>query len=216
LDKTGNPHLICAVCKDADKLRGSSDETDRKHGNSIHRKEVFLFNAVLQDPKTKLRSMTDDGKPDIRILPAHNTVFVGISAIMGGDGQDEFARGDITKVKEGYDVLLTRPAPTGGERWKVTCASKSSPLLKTKAEVTAWGYWPELLVDLEKFVSNDMKTAEEIHKLYHGTEMKTAPAQSGSKAHEEGPEDPEPTGDLAEDTPGEETEEAAPWGMDFE
>lgn len=200
-DKKSKPHDVCPICKRADELRGSADQTDRKAGNSLYRKEVFLYNAVLRDPETKKRALVD-GKPDVRILPAQNTIYVGIANIMGGDGQDEFARGDITKTTDGYDVLLTRPVAGGGERWKTQCASKPSPFL-TKEETKEWGFWPELLHDLEKFVQEDMKSKAELHKLYFGTD---APGDSGpsKKSVAEGSGPPQP-----------ESEEEG-WGMDGE
>ena len=115
------------------------------------------------------------------VLPAHGTVFVGISNIMTGGGEDEFARGDISDPKEGYDIMLTRPVGGGADRWKVDCAPKPSPMI-TPEEREAWGKWMELLVNLPDWVKSEMKTYDEIYKDFHKTSPNPQPQTAGVPA----------------------------------
>ena len=176
---TLDSNAACPVCARSDELRQSPDSTDRKEGNEIAAKEVFLFNAITKDANTKKRALTEEGLPDIRIMVAHGTVFVGITEIMFGGGEDDFARNDITNVKEGYDIKLSRPA-SGGDRWKVDCSPNKTPLI-TEEERAAWPKdWVTLLVDLPAFVKSEMKTCEEVYKLFYGhaPEEAAKPAQT--------------------------------------
>lgn len=177
-------HSLCPICEASHRLKESPDTDDKKYGKELDRKEVFLFNAVARDSNTKRRMLTSDGAPDIRVLPAHGTVFVGISNIMTGGGEDEFARGDISDPKDGYDIMLTRPVGGGADRWKVDCAPKPS-LMITADEREAWAKWMELLVNLREWVESEMKTYDEIYKDFH----KSAPSGQTAGA----PTTPTPT-----------------------
>lgn len=167
---TFDSNASCPVCDASEEHRQSFDQEDKKYGAEIGRKEIFLFNAIAKDTATKKRALTDEGVPDIRVMVAHGTVFVGITDVMFGGGDEEFARNDITNVREGYDIMLTRPAiGGGGDRWKVSCAPKPSPLV-TEEERVSWPKdWVTLLVDLPTFVRNEVKSYDELYKLFHGT-----------------------------------------------
>ena len=172
-------HSLCPICEASHRLKESPDTDDKKYGKELDAKEVFLFNAVARDPNTKLRALTSDGIPDIRVLPAHGTVFVGISNIMTGGGEDEFARGDVSDPKDGHDIMLTRPVGGGADRWKVDCAPKSSPMI-TGEEREAWGKWMELLVDLRVWVESEMKTYSELYTDFHKTAPSGKPQATGA------------------------------------
>lgn len=230
----------CPVCEESERLKKSHDPDDKKYGTEIARKEVFLFNAIIKDPNTKKRMLTEDGAPDIKVLVAHGTVFIGISDVMFGGGEEEFARGNITNVKEGYDIKLSRPAGGGGDRWKVDCAPNKSPLI-TDEERAAWGKeWVTLLINLPEWVKAEIKEYAELFKLYHGSEpaaeapatapSKAAPAPATaaapspapakrSKAAQTAPAPaapaPEPEGDGFDSPPAAAPETEAPWGFDL-
>ena len=208
--KTLDKKAACPVCEGVTQLRSSPDPDDKALASAHEAREVFLFNVISKDPKTKLRRLTEEGAPDIRILVAHNTIFLGISNIMTGGGDDEFARGDVSNPKEGYDLLFTRPSG-GGDRWKVDSAPKSTPLY-TADEKAPWKNWVPQLIDIEEWLKEEMKGYDELHKSYHGT-----PAGAASPSPEA--EEEAPTGDLAEGEPGdgaeEQEESEQPWGFDL-
>lgn len=174
LPKDIDPTKLCPICDASEKLRGSPDSQDKKYGNDLAKGEVFLFNAVARDPVTKRRMLDDQGHPDIRVLPAQGTIFVAISNIMTGGGEAEFGRGDITNVKEGYDIKLTRPQGQG-QRWAVEVAPNATAMV-TPEERAVWGQWHMQLINLVDWVAAEMKPAEELHKLYYGAEA-GAPAE---------------------------------------
>lgn len=155
----------CPICEAAASLRASSEESDRKLSKRIEAKEVFLFNFVIGG--TGRRALTEDGKPDIRVLPASGTIYVGITSIMLGGEDAEFARGDISDIKEGYDVKLSRPA-SQGDRWKVDAAPKATPLL-TQAEFQAWSGWMDLLHDIPGVLEKETKSYDDLYTAFYGT-----------------------------------------------
>lgn len=208
LDRKG----ACPVCEGVSELRSSPDPEDKKLASEHDAREVFLFNVISKDPNTKKRRLIEDGSPDIRVLVAHNTIFLAISAIMTGGGDDEFARGDVSNPKDGYDLLFTRPSG-GGDRWKVDPAPKSTPLI-TADEKDSWKNWVTKITNLEEWIKEEMKSYDEIHKEYHGTSS----ASAGTTEPDIGDE---PKGDLQETseetvTPEvEEEENEQPWGFDL-
>lgn len=209
--KTLDRKAACPVCEGVAQLRSSPDPDDKKLSGEHDAREVFLFNVIAKDNNTKKRRLAEDGSPDVRVLVAHNTIFLGISNIMTGGGDDEFARGDISNPKEGYDLLFTRPSG-GGDRWKVDAAPKATPLI-TAEEKPAWSNWVNQLINLQEWLKEEMKGYDELHKSYHGT-----PAGSSSSATEQDEPQPE-TEDPGEEaeTPEatEEEESEQPWGFDL-
>jgi hypothetical protein len=180
-DPKASPHAICPICEEADRLRNSPNPDDKKFGNSIARSEVFLFNAVMRDPGTKRRALTEEGAPDIRVLCAPPTIYVRLSDIMTGGGDEAFARGDITDIREGHDVMLTRPHG-GGDRWQTECAPNKTTLY-TPEEADHWrGAWVDCLTNLEEWVKAELKTYKELYKTYHGSDPEEAPASPAAPA----------------------------------
>ncbi len=165
--KTFDRNAPCPLCQATAKLKESPDPQDRSYGSDLARTEVFLFNAVAKDLKTRRCALTEAGVPDIRVLCAQKTIFVGISNIMTGGGRNKLARGDITNHRQGYDIKLTRPAVDSGDRWKVNCAPKPSPIC-AEDEKEAWKDWPNLLIELPQWVASGMKSCEVLHKAYFG------------------------------------------------
>lgn len=211
LDKKG----ACPVCEGVAQLRTSPDPDDKKLAGEHDAREVFLFNMISKDPNTKKRRLAEDGSPDIRILVAHNTIFLGISNIMTGGGDDEFARGDVSNPKEGYDLLFTRPSG-GGDRWKVDPAPKSTPLY-TADEKSAWGNWVTKLHDLQEWLKEEMKGYDELHKEYHGTSAEGASRPEQEEPAEGAVEEPghDQAGEGEGEGAGEEEGSGAPWGFDL-
>ncbi len=163
--KTFDRNAPCPLCRASLKLRESPDQQDRRYGSDLARTEVFLFNAVAKDLKTRRCALTEAGVPDIRVLYAQKTIFVGISNIMTGGGRNKLARGDITNHRQGYDIKLTRPAVDSGDRWKVNCAPKPSPIC-AEDEKAAWEDWPNLLIDLPGWVASWMSSYESLYLVY--------------------------------------------------
>ena len=166
--KTFDEQAPCALCDASQELQQSPDKADREAGKRIQAKKAFLFNAVLGGPGK--RHLTDDGKPDIRVLPMGNTLFVSVCGFMTG-GDDEasaaFARGDISDPRDGYDLLLVRPKADSGERWTAQCAPQPSPLYAA-AEAPAWAGWMDRLVDIPAMVEREVKGYDALYERYFG------------------------------------------------
>jgi gp32 DNA binding protein like len=160
----------CPVCEAAVALRAGGAD-DRALAKRIGAKEIFLYNIVIRAAQFK-----DDGTPDVRILRAGGTVFTAITNLITGqrdeeDGGDpnedpeKYALGDISDPWEGYDIKVARPAAQA-ERYGVTAARKSTRLYEP-ADKAKWGKWYELLWNLEKDVTDNVKSYEEIEKLLY-------------------------------------------------
>ena len=149
--RTYDKNALCPLCQASRKLRESPDPQDRECGWGLASREVFLFNAVARNSNTGRCALTDARAPDIGVFCAQKTIFAGISNIMTGGKKNEFARGDITNPRHGYDIKLTRPAEPG-DRWKVECVPEPSPIFEDD-EKAAWKDWPSLLIDLPAWVA---------------------------------------------------------------
>ncbi len=173
--RTLDPEAECAVCQSATVLMASGSKEDRDFGKRIQAREVFIFNAVVGDP----RKVAQDGLADIRPLSCPGTVFNGISDIMTGGDNAQFARGDITHPREGYDLVFKRPVGGGGDRWTVQVAPEPSPLYKP-AQAAAFKGWVTRLIDLEEMLQKETKDSAGIFRAYYGRdpepgEVKGAP-----------------------------------------
>ena len=187
--KTLDQDAACPLCEASEQLAASAEKSDRDLAKRIGSKEVFLFNAILGgDGK---RAMNDQGKPDIQLLPAPGTIYVGITGIMLGGEDDSFARGDITHPSEGYNIKLSRPAQMG-DRWKVDAAAKPSPLI-SDSERQAFSGWMDLLIDIPALLEKEVKSYEDLYQAFHG--VAAPPAGGAPEGGEEG------TGDLPDDLP---------------
>jgi hypothetical protein len=167
--KTLDPQATCPICVSSAVLLQSASKEDREYGKRISAKEVFIFNAVVGNP----RKLGDDKLADIRIIACSGTQYNKISDIMNGGQtieQQQFARGDITHPSLGYDLLFNRPMGGGGERWDVTVAPDPSPLYSAaeRAAFTGGGGWATRLLNLEKMLQDETKDAAGIFKAYYG------------------------------------------------
>ena len=184
-DESGKPHrewcprtfdenTPCPICEEAEDLGRSGNTEDRTIGKRMRARKTFLFNAVLGHGGK--RALTEAGKPDIRVLPTGNTLFVSISGFMTGGSDDAtraaFARGDITAPADGYDLLIKRP--NEGERWSADCAPAPSTMY-SQAEAPSWGEWMSLLVDIPAMVEREIKSYDDLYEQYHGTPPTAAP-----------------------------------------
>lgn len=160
--KTFDESIECPVCVAAKVALSSSNDDEKKYGKRIQAKEVFVFNAVVGNPRK-----TAEGKADFRIIAVPGTVYNQVTDIMTGGSDESFARGNIGDHNEGYDVKLSRPAKGGNDRWKVDCAPKPSKLYDEK-QAAAFKGWPGMLVDLDKMLKDEMKTPLELFKAFYG------------------------------------------------
>lgn len=173
----------CPICIAAQYLMKSSVEDDRKEGKRIAAKEVFIFNAVVGNPR-KLA----EGKVDFRIMSVGGTVFTQLCDIMTGGAEASFARGNIGDVEGGYDLKLTRPRAGGNDRWKVDCAPQPSHLVP-QAQAAAFANWPGLLTNIDEMLRKETKTALELFKAYYGRDPEgdelSVEARTGAEAQAE-------------------------------
>lgn len=206
-DTTGKPHRewcpktldegeACPLCEASATLKASTDKADRDIGYRMTAKKTYLFNGTVGGAGK--RAVTADGKPDIRMFPAGNTLFVPISILMTGgvgeeDGQQQFSKGDLGDPREGFDLKVTRPRE--GERWTLICANDPSPLY-TEAEKPVWSQWMNHLIDLPATVEGEVKSYDDLYAAYWGE----PPAAGGTE-----PAAPDPAfapDPGAMDTPG--------------
>lgn len=152
----------CCVCDAAQELTGSSVKEDRDVGKDIGPKVVYIFNAAVGNP----RKVGDDGLVDIRVISCTPTVYFRISDIMTGGERTEFARGDVTNPKEGYDLIFKRPAKDSGERWMVDAVNPSG--LYAQAQAGAFKGWATRLINLEDMLEKETKDSDGIYKAYYG------------------------------------------------
>lgn len=178
--KTFGPDQPCPICEAVADLRASAAQDDKALAKDLRAQEVFLFNAML-GPLGK-RSFLE-GKPDIRPISFHGTIFLAISDIMTGGDQESFARGDISDLREGYDLVLKRPAGKG-DRWSADCAPQASPLF-TQAEAANWRGWWECIPNIDEMLEKETKTYEALYEGFHG--VASEPAGGGGAAADDFP-----------------------------
>lgn len=165
--RTWDPKAKCAICEASEELSASGTEQDKEMAYEIAPKDVFLFGVIL-GPVGK-RAKKDTGSPDFRILPVNGSIWMSVMEIMRGSGDEseDFALGNITDFREGYDVKITRPAKgTKNVRWTVTPSKKATPIFSKEDEVT--GKWWELMPDLKEELAKQRKSPDEIREMYHG------------------------------------------------
>ena len=175
--KSISPDAECPVCMSAAYDMKSEDETERKRGKRVSAKEVFIFNAVVGNPR-KLA----DGKADFRIMSVPGTIYTRVYDIMTGGSDESFARGNVGDHKEGYDLKFTRPRKDAqGDRWSVDCAPNPSSLY-SDAQKQAFAGWPGMLVNLEEMLVKETKTGNDLFKMYYGRDPE--PDEMGGTAPE--------------------------------
>lgn len=175
--RTFNPESVCPICAAAKVMRASGVKEDREFGKRIEAREVFIYNAVVGDP----RRVQDDGLVDIRPVSLSGVVFNKVSDIMTGGEKPQFARGDITNPREGFDICLKRPQANSGERWDVTVAGVATPLYG-QAQGAAFKGWVGRMTDLEEMVRSEMKTIEQLYKAFYGRDPKPEELLPSDKA----------------------------------
>jgi hypothetical protein len=153
----------CAVCISAAELMRSGAKEDRDWGKKLLSKEVFIFNAVVGDP----RKVGQDGLVDIRILSCTGTVYKAISDLMTGGDNEKFALGDVCNPREGYDLSFKRPVKDGGDRWSVQAAPQASPLYGPP-QADAFKGWATRLIDLEAMLEAETKDVAGIFQAFYG------------------------------------------------
>lgn len=169
----------CPICEAASYLKKQTDEEQRKEGKRIEAKEVFIFNAVVGNPR-KLA----DGKADFRIMSVGGTVFTQVCDIMTGGAEAAFAYGNIGDHADGYDLKLTRPRAGGNDRWKVTVAPQPSTLY-AQPQAAAFKDWAGMLVNIDEMLAKETKSWLDLFKAYYGREpsadeMRTIAGDEGS------------------------------------
>lgn len=165
--QTTNPEAECAICVSSQAMLQSASKEDRDFGKGLRANQVFIFNAVVDDP----RRLGDDKLADIRIISTSGTMFNCISDIMTGGDKEQFARGDVTDPRAGYDLVFNRPAKGGGERWSVGVAPNQSPLYGP-AQSAAFKGWAARLLDLDDMLAKETKDSAGIFKAYYGRDPK--------------------------------------------
>jgi hypothetical protein len=200
----GGPQAPCAVCFAADALLQSASKDDREYGKRIKARPITIFNAVVGNP----RKLGDDNLVDIRIISCSDTQYRCISDIMTGGDNAQFARGDVTDARAGYDLLFNRPVGGGGERWTVKEAPEPSPLY-TGAQAAAFKGWAARPVDLDKMLKDETKDSVGMFKAYYGRDP--GPEDAALVTGTRGGRLPEPpqTQEQEPETAGAETESAA-------
>lgn len=157
----------CVICLAAQALFQGNKE-DKKLGKDISAKEVFIFNAIVGDPR---RVDADTKLADIRPISCQGTIYNDISDIMTGGEKPQFARGNIMSPSQGYDLGFNRPAgKTSGERWSVDVVTDPSPMY-TKDQAPSFKGWVSRLTNLEDMVKKELKTEESIFKAYYGRDV---------------------------------------------
>lgn len=195
--KTWGADDACPIHEAWEELRTSKAPADKDLAKDIKPTDVYLFNALIATP-TGGWAVDDGGLADIRYMPTPGTVFLGIINIMTGGENEEFARGDISDPREGYNLKLSRPAASGGDRWKVDCMPKPSPLT-TDVQKAAFSGWWERLIDLPAMVEKETKTYDDLYKTFHGAAPPAASSAPTPRSRGEGAGMPESEGAAPDD-----------------
>ena len=197
--RTLDPAAPCPVCVAAVAMLASGVKEDREFGKRVQAREVFIFNAVIGDP----RRVDAAGLADIRIISLVGTLFNGVSDIMTGGDKEQFARGDITHPREGYDLCFKRPVSGGGDRWSVQVAGAATPLYGP-AQAAAFKGWVTRLVNLEDMLRKETKAPEVIYRAFYGKDPEpgeVAPVAGGGNGTSVPPDKPAETEALASAEP---------------
>ena len=159
----------CPLCDASAELNKSSDKAHSTAGYKMRAKEVYLYNAIVGVPGSRL--LDADGNVDIRILAVPQTIFIAISDIITGGETAEFGRGNVAHPLEGYELKLKRPAfNSKNERWSVTPAPKASQVSAGDGDLWKDGKWAKRLVSPRDLVKREMLSYESLYKMFHGEE----------------------------------------------
>ncbi len=153
----------CAICLASAALMASGVKEDREDGKRFQVKEVFIFNALVGDP----RKVGQDGLADIRPLSLNGVLYNAVSDIMTGGENEKAAFGDVTNPRDGYDLTFNRPIKGGNDRWTVRPLPNPSPLYG-QTQAAAFKGWAMRLIDLEAMLSNETKNEEGVFRAFYG------------------------------------------------
>jgi hypothetical protein len=153
----------CAVCIAAAEQMKSGSKEDRAYGKKLSAKQVFIFNAVVGDP----RLVGQDGLVDIRPISLNGVQYNAVSDIMTGGENEKAAYGDVTNPRDGYDLVFTRPVSNGGDRWSARPLPNPSPLYG-QAQAVAFKGWATRLIDLEAMLADETKDEAGIFLAFYG------------------------------------------------
>ena len=161
--RTYNEDAPCPICFASVSMLAMKDKADRDFGKKIQAQKVFIFNAVVGDP----RVVAQDGLVDIRILPLSRVQFNGVSDVITGGDKENFARGLVYDPREGYDLSFKRPMQNSNDRWTVQAAVNPTPLYGPDQKAAFVG-WVTRLVNLEEMLDAETKDYAGIFKSYFG------------------------------------------------
>jgi hypothetical protein len=168
-------------------LEKSGDKDIRASGKKLRAKGVYLYNVVVGFPRRRNQA----GQADIRYIALSPVLHKAICDLKTGGDNPQFGRGAIENHKDGYDLVLKRPAKDSGERWTVTIATDSSALVDDSATFKGWHL---RLINLPEMLQSEMKSAEELFKAYHGYDREAEAASvppAGAPARVEAPAEAE-------------------------
>jgi hypothetical protein len=155
----------CPVCEGVTQLASTGAADDTKDAKDQAAREVYLMNAIV-GPSGKRREK--EGHVEVRAWPASPAILDQIMTVMLGGQDGVWARGDVTDVKEGFDLALRRPNQGAkGERWRLDAAPQPSALF-SQNEAKLFVKWPELLIDIPAKITASLLTYEALYKLYYG------------------------------------------------
>lgn len=189
--KTWGGDEACPIHEAWEEVRASKAPADKELAKDIKPTDVYLFNALIASPAGWV--VDDAGLADIRYMGCPGTVFLATINIMTGGENIEFARGDVSDPREGYNLKLSRPVAQG-DRWKVDPAPKPS-MLFTESQKPAFSKWWERLIDLPAMVQQETKEYDALYLAFHGV----APDSGASAPTRSAPAAASPDGP---DTPG--------------
>lgn len=197
--RTFDADAECPLCDAAAALGDSPDADERKKGKDLEAKEEYLFNAIIKvmgPNKALIFKLTEQGKPDIRIMSLSDTLVSQFNDIVTGgeQGTQETACGDVTHIKEGYTLRFQRPKAKN-ERWRLDPARIATPVFADKDPV--WAGWPSLLHDIPDIVKQELRTFEAIYKDFHGE----APEKAAEEPAKQAPKGAKPAAAVKQSPP---------------
>lgn len=157
--KSQDESADCPVCDAVAKMQKSPDEQVRQRARESRARDVFFWGVCVGSLKSRTQN------PQCGFIVLSDFLSQRIASIMTGEGEEEFAYGNISDPKEGYDLKFTRPAAEG-DRWLIEVAQKPTPLFvgvnkPRKAWPQAWKTWEkDFILPLEEVVKSYVEASE--------------------------------------------------------